>query len=74
MGADSEGAAAAGWQLWLLEPMSSTHNEFRLAACPLSGVPSAFARPLSTNTQAIWKVCRFGWHAQQEEMLNLTLN
>ncbi len=48
---------------WLLDPMSSTHNESRLAACPLSDVPGCFCT-LSTNTQASWKMCRFvcpGW-------------
>ena len=31
--------------LWLLDPMSSTHNECRLAACPLSGVPGRVRAP-----------------------------
>jgi hypothetical protein len=31
--------------------LSSTHNESRLAACPLSGVRGARWRSLSTNTQ-----------------------
>ena len=44
--------------VWLLDPTSSTHNESRLAACPLSGVPGARSRSLSTNTQASWKLCR----------------
>src|SRR5207237_8409848 len=30
---------------WVLDPMSSTHNESRLAACPLSGVPERFRAP-----------------------------
>jgi hypothetical protein len=33
------------WPSWLLDPMSSTHNEFRLAACPLSGVPGRVRAP-----------------------------
>ena len=36
----------------VLDSMSSTRNESRLAACPLSGVPGAFAS-LSTNTGAL---------------------
>ena len=34
------------WPPWLLDPMSSTHNESRLAACPLSGVPGRFRAPV----------------------------
>ena len=41
------------------DPMSSTHNESRLAACPLSGVQKALSRSLLTNTQASWKMCSF---------------
>jgi hypothetical protein len=41
--------------------MSSTHNESRLAACPLSDVSGAHLRSLSTNTQASWKMCRLVW-------------
>jgi hypothetical protein len=33
--------------LWLLDPMSSTHNESRLAACPLSGVSGSFTLPVN---------------------------
>ena len=33
------------WPPWLLDPMSSTHNESRLAACPLSGVPGRVRAP-----------------------------
>jgi len=52
---------AAGCRpLWLLDPMSSTHNESRLAACPLSGVPGRYSA-LSTNTRASWKMCSFVW-------------
>jgi len=36
---------AAGRFLWLLDPMSSTHNESRLAACPLSGVTGRISAP-----------------------------
>ena len=39
----------------------STHNESRLAACPLSGVPGARSRSLSTNTQASWEMCTLVW-------------
>ena len=33
VGVDTEGV----WPPWLLDPMSSTHNESRVAARPLSG-------------------------------------
>ena len=59
MGEDEE-AAADCW-LWWRESMSSTHNESRLAACPLSGIPGAFA-PLSTNTRASLKIFGFVGH------------
>ena len=35
--------------LWLLDPMSSTHNESRFAACSLSGVPGS----VSAHSQLI---------------------
>ena len=57
VGADNGGV----WPQWLLDPMSSTHNESRLAACPMSGVPGARSRSLSTNTQTSWKMCSFAW-------------
>jgi hypothetical protein len=57
VGADKGGV----WPPWLLDLMSSTHNESRLAACPLSGVPGRVLRSLSTNTQASWKMYRFVW-------------
>jgi hypothetical protein len=41
VGADKGGV----WPPWLLDPMSSTHNESRLAACPLSGVPGRVRAP-----------------------------
>jgi len=44
------------WPSWLLYPMSSTHNESRWAACPLPGVPGAFAA-LSINAGASWEIC-----------------
>ena len=57
VGADKGGV----WPPWLLDPMSSTHNESRLAACPMSGVPGRDSRSLSTNTQASWNMCSFVW-------------
>jgi hypothetical protein len=45
---------AAGERVWLLETGSSTHNEFRLAARPLSGDRGA-STPLLINTRAGWK-------------------
>ena len=45
MGEDGE-AAADCW-LWWRESMSSTHNESRLAACPLSGIPGRVRAPVN---------------------------
>lgn len=36
-----------GRNVWLLGAMSSTHNESRLAACPLSGVPERVRAPVN---------------------------
>ena len=45
MGADKRVGVPREPALWLLDPMSSTHNESRLAACPLSGVPGRVRAP-----------------------------
>lgn len=42
-----EGIAADGRNVWLLDPMSSTHNESRWAARPLSGVPGRLRAPVN---------------------------
>ncbi|MBA3973388.1 MAG: hypothetical protein C0504_04110 [Candidatus Solibacter sp.] len=42
-----EKTAAGGRNVWLLDAMSSTHNESRLAACPLSGVPERVRAPVN---------------------------
>ena len=43
MGVDRGRGVAA----WLLDSMSSTHNESRLAACPLSGVQERIRAPVN---------------------------
>jgi hypothetical protein len=43
----TEDEAAADGSLWWRESMSSTHNESRLAACPLSGIPGRVRAPVN---------------------------
>src|ERR1035437_9297168 len=54
-----EGDVGAGqrrvWPPWLLDPMSSTHNESRLAACPLSGVPGRVRAPCQLIPRPVGK-------------------
>src|SRR5258708_4079341 len=40
---------------WLLDPLSSTHNEPRLAACPLSGVPERIRAPCQLILRQVGK-------------------
>jgi hypothetical protein len=42
-----DGEAAADCWLWWRESKSSTHNESRLAACPLSGIPGRVRAPVN---------------------------
>ena len=51
MGVDKGGV----WPPWLLDPMSSTHNESRLAACPLSGVPGRVRAPCQLIPRPVGK-------------------
>ncbi len=46
-----------GARVWSLRPTVRTHNESRLAACPLSRVPGRVRAPCQLNTRAGWKMC-----------------